>query len=144
MEQDRALLLQLSFSSRAQAGLPDAVLARIEQQSRDFNEKHALTGELRLVDGVFFGVTEGASHVILHLAARIFADTRHSGIEIESFGPIACRRYSSWTCNGFSARRQDRWCARDMAENVTLLRPAASRSPAAPLARNQTAKVFRF
>lgn len=144
MEQHPALLLQLSFTSRAQVNLPPSVLARIEQQSRDFNEKHELTGELRHEDGVFFEVAEGPSSVILPLAARIFADTRHLGIVLHAMGPIPNRRFTTWEARGFGTRRRALRRARDMTENLAFLHPVPSRNTAGSMSRNESAKVFRF
>lgn len=95
--------VEFAFSSRVAAGLPEAALLRLAQQAALFNARRGITGTLRLADGRFTQVIEGAGDAMLPLVARILTDRRHGQIEVLSFRPIAARRFADWNCAGIAA-----------------------------------------
>jgi hypothetical protein len=91
------MLVRCLYASRADAATSEAVLDDILRQSRRNNQKRGITGMLCLANGVFAQVIEGGRADVSALMARIFADRRHSGVQILLFEEITQRRFGSWT-----------------------------------------------
>lgn len=93
-------LVEFCFESRA-ADLPVAALQRIARHTVQGNRTAGLTGELRLEAGRFRQTVEGPCATLMALAARVFSDNRHAGIEVIRFGAIPARRFQDWNVHGF-------------------------------------------
>lgn len=94
-------LVEFSFISKVQPGLPTSALLRIARQSWSFNLRMGLTGELRLIGDTFAEELEGPCDVVQPLAARILGDDRHGSIRISAFRRLSARRHAGWSTSGF-------------------------------------------
>lgn len=94
-------LVEFSFVSKIQPGLPTSALLRIARQSWSFNLRMGLTGELRLIGDTFAEEIEGPCDVVQPLAARILGDDRHGSIRISAFRRLSGRRHAGWSTSGF-------------------------------------------
>ncbi len=61
------------------------------------NARYDVTGILTLHGGRYAQVLEGPESTLRALMSRIEADTRHHSVRIISDGPLAKRRYASWS-----------------------------------------------
>lgn len=96
-------LVEFAFVSRVAADLCEAGVLRLARQTWRHNTEAGLTGTMRLEDGEISQVVEGSVEVVLPLASRILADSRHGSIRVLAFGPIAARRYEGWRVDGLAA-----------------------------------------
>lgn len=91
------MLVRCLYASRAGEPTTDAMLDDILHRSRRNNQRSEITGLLCLANGVFAQVIEGGRTEVSALMGRVFADRRHSGIEILAFEEIEQRRFSNWS-----------------------------------------------
>jgi hypothetical protein len=114
-------LVEFSFTSWAMRDLPEAVRLRIARQAWDFNTRAGLTGELRYEGGRFRQVIEGPCETVLPLASRILTDSRHGGIAVRAFRPIATRRFATWNAIGFEHRVFAASCSAAVVQTLRVL-----------------------
>jgi hypothetical protein len=100
-------LVEFSFESVAAVELPPAALLRMARRASAFNARMGVTGRLRLHGGRFVQTIEGRCAVVLELAARILADSRHEAIRTTSFRAIPERSFADWAVSGFSTDAVD-------------------------------------
>ncbi|AUM74131.1 BLUF domain-containing protein [Paracoccus jeotgali] len=87
--------------------------------ARQRNGEAGLTGFLHAEDGMFLQWIEGAPELLDPVIASILADTRHRDITILGQGPVAARKFPSWSM-GFSQGRTAplfEWLAKDDANS---------------------------
>ncbi|MDF4203878.1 BLUF domain-containing protein [Maribacter sp. SA7] len=66
-------------------------------ESRDFNNRHAITGCLIYHGGFFIQYLEGNAEVVLALFEKIKIDTRHREVILLSKGNIYSREFDTWS-----------------------------------------------
>ncbi|MEP2237840.1 MAG: BLUF domain-containing protein [Maribacter sp.] len=66
-------------------------------ESRDFNNRHAITGCLIYHEGFFIQYLEGNAEVVLALFEKIKIDTRHREVILLSKGNIYSREFDTWS-----------------------------------------------
>ena len=91
------MLIRLIYVSKAvdpqTAALTDSVL----RKARAWNMQNDITGVLCEGQGVFLQTLEGESGTVTRLYARIFADPRHTDLELIHCESISERRYGEWS-----------------------------------------------
>jgi Sensors of blue-light using FAD len=92
-------LWKISYTSIA--AMPDetvdADILVICTLAEQHNALHGITGILTLCDDRFAQVLEGPEDALRKLMGRIKADPRHHSVTVLADGPIAERRYASWS-----------------------------------------------
>ncbi|MGE0700175.1 MAG: BLUF domain-containing protein [Hyphomicrobiaceae bacterium] len=91
------MLVRCLYASRLDPAATEGVLDDILRQSRHNNLKRGITGMLCFTNGVFAQVIEGGRAEVSALLGRIFADRRHTDLQILLFEEIAQRRFGNWT-----------------------------------------------
>ncbi|MEP2280325.1 BLUF domain-containing protein [Maribacter sp.] len=66
-------------------------------ESRDFNNRHDITGCLIYHEGFFIQYLEGNAEVVLALFEKIKIDTRHREVILLSKGNIYSREFDNWS-----------------------------------------------
>ncbi len=99
-------LLEFSFESRVAPDIPDAALHRLARLSAAYNGRMGLTGCLRFDGGRISQTIEGLPALLLPLAGRILADTRHREIRVIAFR-ASVRRFRDWTTVGLDHGPKD-------------------------------------
>jgi hypothetical protein len=94
-------LMVIVFQSRLICRDAEPVLRMVQQAWRR-NTALGLTGEIRIMHGRVRQVVEGSACALLPLAAKIFADPRHTEIEVISFGSAERRDYRDWRAHGLA------------------------------------------
>jgi len=73
--------------------LTDAILRKAQAR----NKANDITGVLCQGQGVYLQALEGERGIVTKLYARIYADQRHTNVEIIHCESIAKRRYEKWS-----------------------------------------------
>lgn len=97
MNDTSAGLFALVYASDAVGSTDDTALNALLEQARVRNKSLGITGILLYRDGRFVQYLEGAEADVRAVYADIAADTRHTNLRILLEGPVAARRFSSWT-----------------------------------------------
>lgn len=91
------MLIRLIYVSKAvgleRPGLTDSILSK----SHAWNTQNDITGVLCEGQGVFLQALEGERANVTRLYARIFADPRHTNLELLHCESITQRRYAGWS-----------------------------------------------
>lgn len=90
-------LSSLLYASTARPGLTSADIDRIVETAKRVNADLQITGMLAFDGTGFAQILEGESADIDRLIEKIRNDPRHTGCVVLSYGPIAARRFDSWT-----------------------------------------------
>ena len=86
----------LLYRSQAVAPLSEADLAGLVEQSREWNDRHHITGLLCYSQGHFVQVLEGSATDVHALYARIRRDKRHCQVQTLSDSATATRWFADW------------------------------------------------
>lgn len=88
-------LTRLVYAS-SHGGIEEDTLREFMQDSRDWNEKHDITGLLVVGEEDFFQLIEGPKIEVAACFMRIMEDSRHRGIHVLLAGPVANRSCPNW------------------------------------------------
>lgn len=77
--------------------LTSAQVDEILMESREFNDKHEITGCLIYHDGFFVQYLEGNAEIVLVLFEKIRVDKRHYEVILLSQGNIYSREFDTWS-----------------------------------------------
>lgn len=91
------MLIRLIYLSRAVDPQTDTLTDSILAQAHAWNTENGITGVLCEGQGVFLQALEGERGTVTQLYARIFADPRHTGLELLHCESITERRYGGWS-----------------------------------------------
>ena len=94
---ERTVLIRLIYVSKVvdpqSNGLTDSIL----RTAHTWNTQNAITGVLCEGQGVFLQVLEGERGEVTRLYARIYADPRHTDLELIHCECITARHYGEWS-----------------------------------------------
>ncbi len=102
MPSSRTTLYQVLYVSHLGLGVPISAVANIAGHARAANAQRGITGLLVFDGGRFCQQLEGWQKDVLALTERIRQDPRHTGVNILHHGPLAERRFASFSL-AFSA-----------------------------------------
>lgn len=91
------MLIRLIYISKAVDPQTDSLTDSILSQARAWNTQNEITGVLCEGQGVYLQALEGESGKVTRLYARIFADPRHTDLELLHCESITERRYGEWS-----------------------------------------------
>lgn len=91
------MLIRLIYMSKAVDPQTDSLTDSILSQARAWNTQNEITGVLCEGQGVYLQALEGESGKVTRLYARIFADPRHTDLELLHCESITERRYGEWS-----------------------------------------------
>lgn len=93
----KIVLIRLIYVSKVvdlqSTGLTDAIL----RTAHAWNTQNGITGVLCEGQGVFLQVLEGERGLVTRLYSRIFADPRHTDLELIHCESITKRHYGEWS-----------------------------------------------
>ncbi|BBP44562.1 hypothetical protein THMIRHAT_23080 [Thiosulfativibrio zosterae] len=89
-------LIEIAYTSHAQAPLSIEALAEVLKQARNFNTYNNITGLLLYKDGSFFQVLEGPAETVEYLYQKIKRDLRHDKVKTLYQRPLAKRNFLDW------------------------------------------------
>lgn len=95
---------QLIYSSRQDQDLKAADIERILMKSRNFNERHKITGILVCTEDAFIQLLEGEDKIVNQLYQRISSDPRHLEPRVLWRGWSDVRIFSGWSMASASGR----------------------------------------
>jgi hypothetical protein len=91
------MLIRIIYLSSA-AGLQSPEVTRaILEKAQANNLANGITGVLCQGQGVYLQALEGERSTVTRLYARIYADTRHTNVEMIHCESIVKRRYETWS-----------------------------------------------
>lgn len=91
------MLIRLIYLSKAVEPQTGKLTEAILRQAHAWNTENDITGVLCEGQGVFLQALEGERAKVTRLYARIFADPRHTDLELLHCESIAERRYGDWS-----------------------------------------------
>ena len=91
------MLIRLIYLSKAVGSHSEALSDSILRAAHTWNAQHDITGVLCEGQGVYLQVLEGERGQVSRLYARIFADPRHTDLELLHCETITERRYGTWS-----------------------------------------------
>ncbi len=91
------MLIRVIYISKAAVTQTAEITQSILQQAQPNNQARGITGVLCQGQGVYLQALEGERSVVTQLYARIYADKRHSDVEMIHCESIAQRRYENWS-----------------------------------------------
>lgn len=91
------MLIRLIYASKAVDPQSRTLTDSILQQAHAWNTQNEITGVLCEGQGVFLQALEGERGKVTRLYARIFADPRHTDLELIHCESISERRYGEWS-----------------------------------------------
>jgi Sensors of blue-light using FAD len=93
----RTMLIRLIYMSKAVGPQTDSLTDAILSKAHAWNTENDITGVLCQGQGVYLQVLEGERGKVTRLYARIFADPRHTDLELLHCEAITERRYGAWS-----------------------------------------------
>jgi hypothetical protein len=87
----------LAYLSHASAGISDADVHRILEQSRRNNPVRRITGHLQCHGGYFFQVLEGPENALDQLLDALGRDARHTDLCVLYREPLDRRNFANWS-----------------------------------------------
>jgi hypothetical protein len=90
------VLMSLAYVSRASHFMTGAELLSLLAHSREFNQRHGVTGMLIYCDGSFFQVIEGSRKVLDRLYGNLLGDSRHQDLRRVLYQAISQREFADW------------------------------------------------
>lgn len=87
----------LAYLSRASAGISDADVRRILEQSRRNNPVRRITGHLQCHGGNFFQVLEGPENALDQLLDALGRDARHTDLCVLYRESLYRRNFANWS-----------------------------------------------
>jgi hypothetical protein len=91
------MLIRLIYMSKAVGPQTDALTESILSKSHAWNTTNDITGVLCQGQGVYLQALEGERGQVTRLYARIFADPRHTDLELLHCETITERRFGAWS-----------------------------------------------
>ncbi len=91
------MLIRLIYVSTAVGPQTSTMTNAILKTAQVWNKAHDITGVLCQGQGVFLQVLEDERNLVTKLYARIYADLRHTDVELIHCECIAKRRYEKWS-----------------------------------------------
>jgi hypothetical protein len=91
------MLIRLIYMSKSVGPQTAAVTDSILRQAHAWNAQEDITGVLCEGQGMYLQALEGERGKVTSLYARIFADPRHTGLELLHCESITERRYRGWS-----------------------------------------------
>ena len=91
------MLIRIIYVSTAVGPQTTTMTNVILQGSQVWNRANGVTGVLCQGQGVFLQCLEGERGTVTQLYARIYADRRHTNVEMIHCESIAKRRYENWS-----------------------------------------------
>jgi hypothetical protein len=91
------MLIRLIYVSHAVGPQTGTMTHSILKTAQEWNKANNITGVLCQAQGVFLQALEGERAVVNKLYARIYADSRHAGVELVHCEYITQRRYAQWS-----------------------------------------------
>lgn len=91
------MLIRVIYVSNAVGPQTSTMTNSILKTAQAWNRANDITGVLCQGQGVFLQVLEGDRGVVTKLYSRIFADQRHTNVEMLHCESIVQRRYGQWS-----------------------------------------------
>lgn len=91
------MLIRVIYVSKAAVPQSAALTTAILKKAQAWNQANGVTGVLCQGQGVYLQALEGERSTVTQLYARIFADKRHTSVEMIHCESIARRRYQNWS-----------------------------------------------
>jgi hypothetical protein len=91
------MLIRLIYVSHAVGPQTGTMTHSILKTAQTSNKVNDITGVLGQARGVFLQVLEGERGVVTKLFSRIYADSRHTDLELVHCESITKRRYAQWS-----------------------------------------------
>jgi hypothetical protein len=91
------MLIRIIYVSKATAPQTSASANAILSKAQASNKANGVTGILCQGQGVYLQALEGERSTVTQLYARIFADQRHTNVEMVHCESITQRRYEQWS-----------------------------------------------
>jgi len=91
------MLIRIIYVSKAVGPQTSVMTRAILQKAQAWNTAHDITGVLCQGQGVFLQALEGERRAVTALYSRIYADQRHTNVELLHCESILERRYKNWS-----------------------------------------------
>ena len=91
------MLIRLIYMSKTVGPQTPALTDAILRKAHAWNMQHDITGVLCEGQGVYLQALEGERGSVTRLYSRIFADSRHTDLELLHCESITERRYGEWS-----------------------------------------------
>ena len=91
------MLIRVIYVSTAVGPQTSTMTNAILKKAQAWNQANGITGVLCQGQGVFLQAIEGERRTVTQLYSRIFADQRHTNVEMIHCESIAKRRYENWS-----------------------------------------------
>ena len=91
------MLIRVIYVSTAVGPQTSTMTNAILKNAQAWNQANGITGVLCQGQGVFLQAIEGERRTVTQLYSRIFADQRHTNVEMIHCESIAKRRYENWS-----------------------------------------------
>lgn len=91
------MLIRIIYISTAVGPQTTTMTNAILQKAQAWNKANGITGVLCQGQGVFLQALEGERSTVTQLYSRIYADLRHTNVELLHCESIAKRRYENWS-----------------------------------------------
>ena len=91
------MLIRVIYVSSAVGPQTSTVTSAILKKATAWNKANDITGVLCQGQGVYLQALEGERSIVTKLYSRIYADQRHTNIEMIHCESIAKRRYANWS-----------------------------------------------
>ena len=119
------MLIRVIYVSTAVGPQTSTMTNAILQKAQAWNQANGITGVLCQGQGVFLQALEGERRTVTQLYSRIFADQRHTNVEMIHCESIAKRRYENWSMahvhlNDVDPLRQIDWLEFDPYSDIGL------------------------
>lgn len=91
------MLIRVIYVSTAVGPQTSTMTNAILKKAQAWNKANGITGVLCQGQGVFLQALEGERRTVTQLYSRIFADQRHTNVEMIHCESIVKRRYENWS-----------------------------------------------
>ena len=91
------MLIRVIYVSTAVGPQTSTMTNAIQKSAQAWNQANGITGVLCQGQGVFLQALEGERSTVTQLYSRIYADQRHTNVEMIHCESIAKRRYDNWS-----------------------------------------------
>ncbi|OIP17832.1 MAG: hypothetical protein CO105_15325 [Comamonadaceae bacterium CG_4_9_14_3_um_filter_60_33] len=91
------MLIRIIYLSTAVGPQTTTMTSAILKSAQTWNRANGITGVLCQGQGVFLQALEGERSAVTQLYSRIYADQRHTNVEMLHCESIVKRRYENWS-----------------------------------------------
>ena len=91
------MLIRIIYLSTAVGPQTTTMTSAILKSTQTWNRANGITGVLCQGQGVFLQALEGERSAVTQLYSRIYADQRHTNVEMLHCESIVKRRYENWS-----------------------------------------------